>query len=197
SSSGSFERRRRPLAVAMAVSRMLRRAAATYLACWTPRMTKEELFGIERDRPEADLFAVPRGSTNLAGALLRALRWRPNLVVLVSDGYENDPPGAATQVVRAYRERIDSRVAFVHANPVFDAERFVPRPLGPDLPTVGIRNAVDLPTGLEFAAFSWGASLSVHSALARVASREPRPLGSMPFEAYLDDLVGAYLGGGG
>ncbi|MEM9691369.1 MAG: hypothetical protein AAGA56_02400, partial [Myxococcota bacterium] len=195
SSSGSFERRRRPLAVALAVSRMLRRAAAAYLACWTPRLTKEERFGFERDRPEADLFAAARGPTNLADALLRALRWRPDLVVLVSDGYENDPPGAATQVVRAYRQRIDPRVAFVHVNPVFDAERFVPRALGADLPTVGIRDAADLPTVLEFAAFSWGARLSAPAASERDASREPRRRGATPLETYLGDLVRAYVGG--
>jgi len=107
----------------------------------------------------------------------RALRWRPDTVVIVSDGYENDPPGAVTQLVRAYRARVESSrpVSIVHLNPVFDAEHFAPRTLGPDLPTVGLRDAEDLLTMLGFARFAEGTA----------------PLSEL--ESYLDARVARFL----
>ena len=79
---------------------------------------------------------------------------------MVSDGYENDPPGAAAEIVRRFRAHLDPRrgVSFVHANPVFDSERFAPRALGPWLPTIGLRDAEDLLTLLGFARFADGAA---------------------------------------
>ncbi len=41
----------------------------------------------------------PEGATNLAGALLDALAGNPDLVVIVSDGYENDGAGDLARVV--------------------------------------------------------------------------------------------------
>jgi hypothetical protein len=42
----------------------------------------------------------------------------------------------------------------VHANPVFDANDFSPRALTPLVPTIGVRDASDLPTMLAFARFA-------------------------------------------
>jgi len=145
SSSGSSEKRRRPLGVALAASYLLRAASSEYRAFWTPPLTDE-------------LLLSPRGGTDLATPLLEALAWQPELVVVVSDGFENDPPRGATEVLRVFRKRIDpgQRTAIVHANPVFDAEHYAPRTLGPDAPTVGLRDAEDLLTMLGFARFAAG-----------------------------------------
>lgn len=145
STSGSTEKRRRPLGVALACSRLLRTAAREYRAFWTVPA-------------EDELQVTPRGQTCLAEPLLQALEWEPELVVLISDGYENDPPFGVREVTRVFRERLDpeSRVSFVHLNPVFDSERFMPRSLGPEVPTVGLREAEDLPTVLSFARFAQG-----------------------------------------
>ncbi len=80
------------------------------------------------------------------------------MIVIVSDGYENDPPGAANELVRVFRQKLDpdQRVSIVHANPVFDPGSFAPRSLGNAIPTVGLRDAEDLPTMLGFARFADG-----------------------------------------
>ncbi len=143
SSSGSAEKRRRPLAVALASSVLLREASTAFRAFWTP--------------PCADaLLVAPRGQTDLAGPLLDALEWGAELVVIVSDGFENDPPATAARLVGLYREKLDGRASVIHVNPVFDAEHFEPRTLGPAIPTVGVRDAEDLPTMLRFARYVEG-----------------------------------------
>lgn len=166
SSSGTSEKRKRPLAVAMAASYLLRHAAADYRAFWTPALASE-----------ADLLAMPYGQTDLAGPLIDALRWKPDLVIIISDGYENSPPGAVNQVLRIFRKQIPgaSAVSVVHLNPVFDTEHFAPKALGSELPTVGIRDAEDLLTMLGFARFAEGAA----------------PLTEL--EAYLEDRVKTFL----
>lgn len=147
SSSGSSEKRRRPLAVALAASRLLRLASSEYRAFWTPDVDDEML-----------VFA--RGQSDLATPLIDALEWGADLVIIVSDGFENSPPRGAAEVARVFRERLDPkrRTSIVHMNPVFDAEDYAPRAIGPHLPTVGLRDAEDLLTMLGFARFAEGSA---------------------------------------
>lgn len=147
SSSGSSEKRRRPLAIALAVSRLLRAASDTYQPFWTPSLADE-------------LLVTAHGQTDLATPLLDALEWGPDLIVIVSDGYENAPAHATQAVVRVFRERLDPqhRVSIVHLNPVFDSDNYAPRTLGPAIPTVGLRDAEDLLTMLGFARFADGSA---------------------------------------
>jgi len=146
SAAGSRERRNRPLAVALAASALLKAAARQYRAFWTP----------PHEGPEVLVRAG--GQSALAGPILDALAWSPDLLVVVSDGVDNDPPGGAAEVLRVYRQRLDpaGAVEIVHANPVFDAAHFEPRRLCPLVPTVGLRDAEDLPTMLGFARFAVG-----------------------------------------
>lgn len=147
SSSGSHEKRRRPFAVALAAHYLLGAAAREYRAFWTT--------------PSADpLLDRPRGQTDLASPLLDALEWKPDLVVVVSDGYDNGPPNAVADLTRLFRTKLDPRrrTSIIHANPVFDSELFAPRGLGTHVPTVGVRDAEDLPTVLGFARFAEGAA---------------------------------------
>lgn len=145
SASGSSEKRRRPLAVALAVSRLLAAASREYRAFWTTPVDDE-------------LLVTPRGQTDLAGPLLAAMREEPELIVIVSDGFDNAPPFGATELTRVFRERLDPehRTSIVHVNPVFDAESFAPKSIGPHVPTVGLRDAEDLLTVLGFARFAEG-----------------------------------------
>ncbi len=158
SSAGSFEKRRRPLAVALGCVYLLRRAAAESVVLWAPDLS----------RP--DLEVTARGQTDLATPLLAALRAAPDTVVIVSDGYENAPTGLAGQVAATARDRVAgcSDVAFVHLNPVFDADNLAPRQLGPAVATVGIRQAEDTLALLGFARFAQGtaslAELEAHLA---------------------------------
>ncbi|MCA8924480.1 MAG: hypothetical protein KDD82_21900 [Planctomycetes bacterium] len=167
SASGSSEKRRRPLGVALAASTLLRRAARDYRALWTPACSDE-------------LLVQPGGQTNLADPLLDALEWGAELIVIVSDGFENDPPGAVAQLLAAYRRFLDPEraVSVIHVNPVFDARNYEPRVLGAGIPTVGVRDAEDLPTMLGFARFVDGSA-------------------ELPeLEAYLQARVRGFVGGG-
>ncbi|WP_428263673.1 hypothetical protein [Haliangium sp.] len=157
SSSGTSDKRRRPLAVAMAGAYLLRHAASEFRALWTPRIDPDLAGAAGAD---AHFMATPGGQTELARPLLEALKWSPELVVIISDGYENTPPGATTQLVRAFRDRVPGAgaISIVHLNPVFDVDHFAPKALGPDLPTVGIRDAEDLLTMLGFARFAEGSA---------------------------------------
>ena len=146
STSGSREKRRRPLAVAFAAHYLLREASSDYRAFWM-------------GRGESGFVPRARGQTDLGTPLLDALEWRPEVVLIVSDGFENDPPGAAEEVARVY-ERLPgspgTKAALVHFNPVYDEWNYNPRILGPTIPTVGLRDAEDLPTMLGFARFAAG-----------------------------------------
>lgn len=146
STAGSREKPRRPLALALAVDKLLAAAAREYMSFWT-------------GPPVADpLLQTPRGQTDLATPLLAALEWAPELVVIVSDGFDNDPPRGAGEVCRVFRSRIDPqrRTTIVHVNPVFDAPHLGPKPLDRSVPTVGLRDAEDLATLLAFARFADG-----------------------------------------
>ena len=146
STAGSREKPRRPLAVALAVDRLLSVASREYMSFWT-------------GGPIADpMFITSRGQTDLATPLLAALETRPDLVVIVSDGFDNDPPRGAGEVCRVFRTRLDPerRTTIVHVNPVFDAPHLGPRPLDRSVPTVGLRDAEDLATVLAFARFADG-----------------------------------------
>ncbi|ATB26611.1 hypothetical protein [Melittangium boletus] len=147
SASGSTEKRRRPLGVALAAHYLLSASAREYRPFWTTP-------------PEEPVLVSARGQTDLSTPLLDALDWMPDLVVVVSDGYDNDPPNAVAEVTRVFRTKLDParRTSIIHANPVFASEFLAPRTLGALVPTVGVRDAEDLPTVLGFARFAEGAA---------------------------------------
>ncbi|MEV4562734.1 hypothetical protein AB0K12_03070 [Nonomuraea sp. NPDC049419] len=147
SSFGSPEKRRRPLAVALACHYLLEALAGDYRALW--------LSG------RADPLKVrPTGPTPLGRRVIDALEQRPDLLVIVSDGWDNAPPGLASEVLRVWRRTLDpaGEVGIVHLNPVYDAEHFEVRRLSPVVPTAGIRDAEDLPALVELARFAEGRS---------------------------------------
>lgn len=161
SSAGSRQKRNRPLAVALASSYLLRHASKEYKAFWT--------LPIESD---SEVMVTPKGQTNLAEPILDALQWNPDLLVIISDGYENDPPDVAAQVVRVYQERIAKHQMpeVIHMNPVFDSNHYSPKPLGnsfrdnpgdaplDSIATVGLRDAEDISTMIGFARFANGSA---------------------------------------
>lgn len=144
SSSGSREKRARPLAMAYAVSELLSAACPQedYCAFWT-HPTSPGL------RPRA------RGQSNLTERLLDALEWGAQTVLIVSDGVENDPPGVFHAALTAAK-RLQPSLTVLHFNPVFDAQALQVRSLSPLVPAVGLRTADDLPTALGFARYVVG-----------------------------------------
>ncbi|MEW1862425.1 hypothetical protein AB0399_18965 [Streptomyces sp. NPDC088194] len=145
SAYASGQKRRRPLAVALAAHFLLAALAGSYRALWTSGRTDA-------------LLARPQGPTPLGARLLDALETGPDLLLVVSDGFDNAPPGLAAEVLRVWRTRIDpaGRTDVVHLNPVYDAREFEVRRLSPAVPTAGIRDAEDLPALVELAAFATG-----------------------------------------
>lgn len=147
SSSGSSEKRRRPLGIALAAHYLLATASQEYQAFWTLPVTEP-------------LFVTPRGQTDLATPLLSALAWQPELVIIISDGWENDPPAATSELLRVYRRKLDpeGNTSIIHCNPVFSADDFNLKRLSPLIPTVGLREAEDLPVVVGFARFAEGSA---------------------------------------
>lgn len=167
STSGSEEKRRRPLAVALAASQILRAVASDYRAIWTPSLpdladtaSENSCDAAPDPGPERELLVSAQGQTALGEPLLSALSAQPDLIVIVSDGFENDPQGACETIVRLFRQHFDRKraISIVHANPVFDSDRLMPRSLGPSIATLGLRDAEDLLTMLGFARFADGSA---------------------------------------
>ncbi|WP_324793388.1 hypothetical protein SJX93_08725 [Streptomyces cyaneofuscatus] len=172
SSSGSGQKRRRPLAVALACHYLLEALAApgAYRGLWTS------------GRGDA-LLVRPWGPTPLGMRVLDALEpgpggAAPDRLVIVSDGWDNAPAGLAGEVLRVWRARLDPgrRTAAVHVNPVYDADGFDVRRLAAGVPTAGIRDAEDLPALVEIARFAEGRT------------------GAAELHAYLDRRVALFLG---
>lgn len=164
SSSGSGEKRRRPLAVALACHFLLEALASpgAYTPLWTTGATDA-------------LLVRPWGPTPLGTRVLDALEYGPDRLVIVSDGWDNAPPGLAGEVLRVWRTRLDPdrRTAVVHVNPVYDADGFDVRRLSPSVPTAGIRDAEDLAALVELARFSEGRTgpAELHAYLDRQVAR--------------------------
>jgi hypothetical protein len=153
SASGSRDKGQRPLALALAAHYLLREVATQSSTHWvTPISSSSSSSSI------TELRAT--GHTDLATPILAALAERPDLLVVLSDGYDNDPPGGAAEVLRVFRERLDPehRVGLVHLSPVYDADAIALRGLHPTIPTLGIRDAENIPTLLTFARFADGSA---------------------------------------
>ncbi|MGW9439717.1 hypothetical protein [Streptomyces sp. NPDC055607] len=170
SSSGSAVKRRRPLAVALGCHFLLEALAApgAYAPLWT-------------SGGNDPLLVRPYGPTPLGLRVLDALESGPERLVIVSDGWDNAPPGLAGEVLRVWRTRLDPerRTGVVHLNPVYDAGGFDVRRLAPGVPTAGIRDAEDLAALVEIAQFAQGRT------------------GFTELRAHLDRRVEAFLAGGG
>lgn len=164
SASGSGVKRRRPLAVALAMHYLLEALATRHHPVWLTHTGDP-------------LLVHPIGATPLGQRILDGLRLRPDRLVVVSDGWDNAPPGQAAEVLRVWRERLDpeGRTSIVHLNPVYDADAFDVRRLAPSVPTVGIRDAEDAPALVELARFAAGTTTFTR------------------LRAHLDDLVEGFL----
>jgi hypothetical protein len=145
STAASPQKRRRPLTAALASHYLLEALAAEYTPLWTSGRTDA-------------LLAYPYGATPLGLRILDALDTAPDRLLIVSDGWDNAPPGLAAEVLRIWRTRLDPerRTGVVHLNPVYDADDFDVRRLAPGVPTAGLRDAEDLPALVELAAFAEG-----------------------------------------
>jgi len=142
SSSGSSEKKNRPLALAWSIHRLLKSAGMDYRAFWTAPMPDE-------------LLLHAKGQSNLTERFLDALETGAETVVIVSDAAENDPSSAFDSIYSAYLA-LGGKAAVLHLNPFFDAENLEVAPLSPHLPALGLRSSEDLSALLGFAPFFSG-----------------------------------------
>lgn len=86
----------------------------------------------------------PMGDTDLADGLVKVLEAGPDVVFVLSDGYENTPAGRFAEVVDAVRE-IGIETPIYHLNPVFAAEATGVRTLAPKaVPTMPVQSPAAL-----------------------------------------------------
>jgi hypothetical protein len=144
SSFGNSQGRRRPLALTLAVHLVMQARCRHYRAHWS--CSTKDL-----------LHLHPRGHTSLAEPLLDALEGKPDIVIVVSDGRENAPRGGCEAIAHAMNRKLSKQAPlFLHINPVFNPDDFLPMSLGPSWPTVGVAKAKDLGTALAFSRFAQG-----------------------------------------
>jgi len=90
------------------------------------------------------------GQTNIAETLLNVLKEldleKENLVVIISDGYENAPEGLVDQIVLAFKKKLDKKekTMLLHLNPVFAPEGENVKKLSEIMQTYGIRDTKQL-----------------------------------------------------
>jgi hypothetical protein len=132
---GSETQRLRPMAAALALRDVLARLGR--------RVDVRHIGGITDGR-----LVRPNGDTSLARALLDALGDRPEVVFVISDGYENAPAGRFGEVMTVVR-RIGVTTPVFHLNPVTAAEVVGVRQLAPGLvPTLPMSSPAGLGLGL-------------------------------------------------
>ena len=109
-------------------------------------------------------LAEPKGQSDLTSPFLDALDWKPEQLIIFSDGCENAPPEGFDMIYQLYRKHLDKdrKLSIIHLNPVYESGLFGVRMLSPDIVTTGIRDVEDFFALVSFARFSAGkAPLSV------------------------------------
>lgn len=96
--------------------------------------------------PDDGGLVRPAGATALAGGLLAALAAAPDLIVLVTDGYENAPAGRTAEVLAAAR-RLGIGTPVVQLSPVVAAEASGVRGVAEQVPVLPVHR----PEALELA----------------------------------------------
>jgi hypothetical protein len=129
---GSFEKKNHPISVAEAITEIL------------SKMTKDLKIYPDIKKP----FLVKlEGATDLSEPLIQALKDEPELLVILSDGFENTPSaGLAHQILQAYLTKLGKgkKVMILHINPVFAPEAKDIRKLHEKIMSLGIRDVKQL-----------------------------------------------------
>jgi hypothetical protein len=87
---------------------------------------------------------LPQGATDLATALVAAAREEPQVLLVITDGYENVRPGDAAQVA-AGLQRLGRDIAIYQIVPLFAAgERLTQRRLGAPIQTIPVTDEHDV-----------------------------------------------------
>lgn len=135
SMASSGERQHHPASLALALVRLL-------LGLF-PRVSVHRAGGRSEGLAQ-DCCPAPAGPTDLASAVLEAARERPEMMVLLTDGYENVRQGDAAQVLRGLGE-LGLAPALVQAVTVFTPhEDISERRIGADVPAVPVAHEAEV-----------------------------------------------------
>lgn len=150
SSGSSRARRNQPLALGLALCGMLKASGRPFETFWS----------LADECVERPIMVTAKGQSGLARPLLQALGWGASTVIIVSDGYENDPPGGVAAVLSRFWADVPAAqdVELLHLNPVMSAAQYQPKPLAQGLITLGIREAKELGVLLALARYVSGAA---------------------------------------
>ena len=89
----------------------------------------------------------PLGNSNLARPLLELMKNKPDVIFILSDGYENAPKGRVDDLARAFKRGGHSTL-ICQISPVMAAEDSGLRRLSKYIPAFAVSQAEFLPTGL-------------------------------------------------
>lgn len=132
SALGSADRQYHPLVVIECLMHMCMESGVEVSRFFT---------GPEPDGP----FLTAEGDTNLRLPLVKALVSRPNLVIILSDGYENVRAGSVSQILSTDAVK-SSGIHIMHLNPVVSVESKLPtRKLSDHLATFTLTTPEQLP----------------------------------------------------
>lgn len=131
SAMGAKERLYYPLAVIEAIARL----------CLAVKNAEVRAFYVGEPLNGSPLKA--NGGTELRKPLAQALATHPDLVLILSDGYENISGGSVSQILNTKAVR-ESRIAIAHLNPVATAETGGVRRLA-QIPTFGLSQPEQFP----------------------------------------------------
>ena len=147
---------RRPISVALALRDLLAETAErTTIATSDGRVA-----------PAAELIE-PQGDTSLAAGLVALLRREPDVVFVLTDGYENAPAGRFAEVVRAVR-RMGVETPIHQFSPVFAAEARGIRSLCEEVPGLPVSKPDGIGLGLLKALFEANVERGVAALLGMV-----------------------------
>ena len=123
----------RPMSVALATRDMLRAASETSSVLYCGGRHEEETG-----------LTYPCGGTSLAEGLIQLLRDTPDVVFILSDGYENSPAGRLAEVIKQIR-KLGINTPIYQFSPVFGAESGGLRCLAKDLiPALPVTSPQDM-----------------------------------------------------
>ena len=132
----------RPMATALAVRDVLVRSAKESVIVYSG----------ENEVDENDMI-IPAGSTDLAKGLIELMMQEPDVIFILSDGYENSPSGRMSEVIRK-SQKIGINIPIIQYSPVMAAEAGGIRKLAENIKAMPISTPETSAIGLLKEAFA-------------------------------------------
>jgi hypothetical protein len=139
---GSDTQKLRPMATALAVRDVLVKAAKQSVI----------VYAGESEVDQYDMV-IPAGSTSLAEGLIDLMMQQPDVIFILSDGYENSPSGRINEVIEKAK-KIGMEIPIIQYSPVMASEAGGVRKLSSAIKSLPIASPESSAVGLLKEAFS-------------------------------------------